>query len=80
MLYVTHANPRATKFKYVGLPDYEMDKNVFEKANAMGGLAYTSANQPCHLEDEWDMEDRFLNSSIPQFEGDEEAFQKYIAG
>ncbi|KAL5578065.1 hypothetical protein UlMin_019764 [Ulmus minor] len=74
------ANPGASKFRHVGLPDYELNKNMFEKSNATGGLAYTSASQPCDLEDEWDMEDRFLNSGIPQFEGDEEAFQEYIMG
>ena len=78
VLYVLQANPGASKFKHVGLLDYEMNQNVFEKFNAMGGLAYTSENQPCDLEDEWDMEDRFLNSGISQFEGDEEAFHEYI--
>ena len=65
MFYVTQENPRATKFRYVGLPDYDMNKNVFEKANATGGLSYTSANQPFDIEDEEDMEDRFLNYGIP---------------
>ncbi|KAL5539254.1 hypothetical protein UlMin_044840 [Ulmus minor] len=67
-------NPGANKFKYVGLPDYDMNKNVFEKYDATGGLAYTSANQPCDIDDEEDIEERFLNPSIPPFDGDEEAF------
>ena len=80
VLYVLHASPGASKFKHVRLPDCEINKNVFENSNTTGGLAYTSANQPCDLEDEWDMEDKFLNSGILQFKGDEEAFQEYVGG
>ena len=65
VLHILQVNPRASKFKYVRLLDYEMNKNVVENANVMGGLAYTFANQPCDLEDEWDMEDMFLNSGVP---------------
>ena len=67
VLYVLQANPGASKVRHVGLPDYEMNKNVFEKSNVTGGLAYTSANQPCDIDDEEDMEDRFFNSSILPF-------------
>ena len=53
------ANPGVNKFKYVGLPDYEMHKNVFEKSNATGGLGYSSANPPCDVDEEADFEERF---------------------
>ena len=52
MFYVAQANPRAVNFKNVGLLDYEVKKNV-------GGLAYTSANQPCDIDDEEDIEDGY---------------------
>ena len=74
------ANPRANKFKYVGLPDYDMTKNVFKKSNATSGLAYTSANQLCDMDEEEDIEEMFLNPGIPPFDGDEKAFQDYIGG
>ncbi|KAL5574034.1 hypothetical protein UlMin_023631 [Ulmus minor] len=68
------ANPGANMFKYVGLLDYDMNKNVFEKSNATGGLAYTLANQPCDIDKEKDIEERFSNLGIPPFDADEEAF------
>ncbi|KAL5559848.1 hypothetical protein UlMin_036059 [Ulmus minor] len=74
------ANPRVKKFKYVGLPDYDMNKNVFEKSNATGGLAYTSANQPCDIDEEEDIEERLLNPDILPSDADEEAFSDYIGG
>ena len=49
MLYVLQVNHRASKFKHVGLLDYEMNKNVFEKSNATGELAYTSASHHATL-------------------------------
>ncbi|KAL5571296.1 hypothetical protein UlMin_020893 [Ulmus minor] len=66
------ANPRANKFKYVGLSNYDMNKNVFKKSNATGGLAYISANQPCDIDDEEDIEERFLNPNIPPFDEEKE--------
>ena len=69
-----------SKFKYVGLPDYEMHKNVFEKSNATGGLGYSSANPPCDVDDEADIEDRFLHPDNGRSDDDEEAFQDYIGG
>ena len=61
--YSAQANLGAKKFKYVGLPDYEMNKNVFEKSNATGGLGYNSANPTCDIDEEEDIEERFLNPS-----------------
>ena len=60
-IFVEHANPGVNKFKYVGLPDFEMNKNVFEKSNATGGLGYSSANPPCDIDEEADIEKRFLH-------------------
>lgn len=68
------------KFKYVGLLDYEMHKNVFENSNATGGLGYRSANPPCDVDDEADIEDMFLHLDNRQSDDDEEAFQDYIGG
>ncbi|KAL5580585.1 hypothetical protein UlMin_013027 [Ulmus minor] len=67
-------NPRANKVKYVGLPNYDMNKNVFEKSNATGGLAYTLANQPCKIDEDEDIEERFLNPGILPSDADDEAF------
>ena len=51
-----------------------MNKNVFEKSNAIGGLAYTSTNQPCDIDEEDDIEEMFLNPGILPFDADEKAF------
>ncbi|KAL5582905.1 hypothetical protein UlMin_015347 [Ulmus minor] len=67
-------NPRANKDKYIGLPNYDMNKNVFEKSNATGGLAYTAANQPCKIDEDEEIEERFLNHGILPLDADEEAF------
>ena len=68
------------KLKYVGLPDYEMHKNIFEKSNATGGLGYSSANPPCDVDEEADIDDRFLHPGNGRSDDDEEAFQDYIGG
>ena len=49
VLFLLQESLGASKFKYVGLPDYELNKNVFEKSNAMGGLAYTSTSHHATL-------------------------------
>ncbi|KAL5544234.1 hypothetical protein UlMin_008018 [Ulmus minor] len=74
------ANPGVSKFKYVGLSNYEMHKNVFEKSNATGGLGYSSANPPCDVDDEANIEDRFLHPDNGRSDDDDEAFQDYIGG
>ena len=68
------ANPRANKFKYVGLPNYDMKKNVFKKSNATGGLGYSLANPACDIDEEEDIEERFLNLGNRPSDVDEEAF------
>ena len=69
------ANPGVNKFKYVGLLGNEMHKNVFEKSNATGGLGYSSANPPCDVDEEADIEERFLHPGNRRSDDDEEAFQ-----
>ena len=69
-----------SKFKYVGLPDYEMHKNVFEKSNSPGGLGYISANPPCDIDEEADIEERLLHPGNGRSDDDEEAFQDYVGG
>ena len=51
-----------------------MNKNVFEKSNAIGGLCYSSANPPCDIDEEEDIEEIFLNLGNRPSDGDEEAF------
>ena len=57
-----------------------MHKNVFEKSNAIGGLGYSLANPPCDVDEEVDIEDRFLHPGNGRSDDDEEAFQDYIGG
>ena len=74
LFYSEQANPGANKFKYVGLSDYKMNKNVFEKSNATSGLCYSSANPSCDIDEEEDIEERFLNLGNWRSDDDEEAF------
>ena len=57
-----------------------MNKNVFEKSNATGGLGYSSANSPCNVDEKEDIEERFLYLGNQRSNDDEEAFQDYIRG
>ena len=57
-----------------------MNKNVFEKSNATGGLGYSSTNPPCNVDEEVDIEERFLHPGNGRSDDDEEAFQDYIGG
>ncbi|KAL5572895.1 hypothetical protein UlMin_022492 [Ulmus minor] len=74
------ANPGVNKFKNVGFSDYEMHKNVFKKSNATGGLGYSLTNLPCDVDEEADIEERFLHPGNGRSDDDEEAFQDYIGG
>ena len=51
-----------------------MNKNVFEKSSATSGLGYSSANPPCDIDEEEDIEERFLNLGNRPSDVDEEAF------
>ena len=80
LFHILQANPRVSKFKYVGLPDYDMNKNVFDKASVTGGLGYNSSQMPPDIGEEHEIEDRFLHPDGRPSNADEEAFQDYIGG
>ena len=43
-------------------------------------MGYSSANPPCNVDEEADIEERFLHPGNWQSDDDEEAFQDYIGG
>ena len=51
-----------------------MNKNVFEKSNDTGGLGYSLANSPCDIDEEADIEERFVHPGNRRSDDDEEAF------
>ncbi len=57
-----------------------MNKNVFDKASVTGGLGYNSSQMPPDIDEEQDIEDRFVHPDGRAPDVDEEAFQDYIGG
>ena len=82
MFHILQANPGVSTFKHVGLADLDLCKNVFDKASVTGGLGYSSSQMPPDIDEEQDIEDRFLypDGQPSEQDADEEAFQDYIGG
>ena len=82
LFLILQANPGVSAFKHVGLPDPDLCKNVFDKASVTGGLGYSSSQMPPDIDEEQDIEDRFLypDGRPSEQDADEEAFQDYIGG
>ena len=82
LFLILQANPGVSAFKHVRLPDPDLCKNVFDKASVTGGLGYSSSQMPPDIDEEQDIEDRFLypDGRPSEQDADEEAFQDYIGG
>ena len=82
LFHILQANPGVSSFKHVGLPDLDLCKNVFDKASVTGRLGYSSSQMSPDIDEEQDIEDRFLypDGRPSEQDADEEAFQDYIGG
>ena len=74
MFHILQANPGASKFKHVGLPNPDLCKNIFEKSSVTGGLGYNSSEMLPNIDAEQDIEDQFLHPDSRPSNADKEAF------